>query len=199
MRNAPESCRASTGQPDRERRRGLLTRLSRGAFAAAAIAGVGGIAAACGPAQNGRTDSVNPASVISADSRITMQRMPCFGTCPVYTVDVTADGLVTFEGERFVETTGTSTATIEAAAAAGLMRDLVANGFFDLADRYTQDAKVCGSYHTDAPRVKLTLRTGGREKTVEHDYGCSDVPPQLRVMQEQVDSVAGVARWVGSR
>lgn len=160
----------------------------------------GGMAAACSGAQNGTADNAIPAaSVVSADSRVTMQRMPCFGTCPVYTVDITADGVVTFSGERFVEATGTSTASIEPAAAAALMNELVALGFFDLADSYTHDGKVCGSYHTDAPRVKLTLRTGGRVKTVEHDYGCSDVPDQLRVMQERVDSVAGVVRWVGER
>ena len=158
------------------------------------------LAAACTPAQNGSVDQVDPpAAVVSPDSRITMQRLPCFGTCPVYTVDIAADGIVTFTGERFVEVTGTSTARIEAAAAAALIQSLVADNFFDLEDRYTDDAKVCGSYHTDAPRVRLTVRTDSRTKTVEHDYGCSDAPDRLRDMQERVDSVAGVTRWTGAR
>jgi hypothetical protein len=170
----------------------------RAALATLVLAG--GVTAACSPAQNGRADNVNPpASVVSADSRITMQRTPCFGMCPVYTVDITADGVVTFNGERFVDVTGISTAAIEPDSAAALIQEMVAGGFFDLADSYAYGEKVCGSYHTDAPRVTLTLRTRGRVKTVEHDYGCSDVPAQLRVMQERVDSVAGVERWVGSR
>lgn len=151
----------------------------------------------CTPAQNGSVDQADPpAAVVSADSRITMQRLPCFGTCPVYTVDVAADGTVTFTGDRFVEVTGTSTGMIEPAAVAALVQSLVADGFFEMEDRYTDDAKVCGLYHTDAPRVKLTLRTEGRLKMVEHDYGCSDAPDRLREMQERVDSVAGVSRWV---
>jgi hypothetical protein len=158
------------------------------------------MAAACSPAQNGGAVCANPPpAAVSADSRISMERRPCFGTCPVYRVEIAADGTVTFTGERFVETTGTASSTIRPAAAAALMQELVDGGFHDLADRYTPDEKACGSYHTDAPRVILTLRTGGRTKTVEHDYGCSDAPVALRVMQERVDSVAGVERWVGRR
>lgn len=156
--------------------------------------------AACSPAQNGTADGANqPAAVVSADSRVTMQRMPCFGTCPVYTVDITADGAVRFTGENFVDSTGTRTAAIAPDSAAALMREMIARGFHDFADRYTHEAKECGSYHTDAPRVILTLNAGGRVKTVEHDYGCSDAPDELRALQERVDSVAGVRRWVGGR
>lgn len=174
------------------RARGHTTSLAAGVL-------TGVLAVACTPAQNGSVDQADrPAAVVSADSRVTMQRLPCFGTCPVYTVDIAANGTVTFTGERFVEVTGTSTAMIEPAAAAALIQDLTADSFFELEDRYTDDAKVCGLYHTDAPRVKLTLRTDGRVKTVEHDYGCSDVPDRLREMQERVDSVANVARWVGA-
>lgn len=166
---------------------------------AAALASIS-VAAACSPAQNGTVDGSHPPSaVVDADSYIEMQRLPCFGTCPVYSVRIVADGTVTFDGERFVEATGVSTATIEPAAAAHLMHELVAGGFNELPARYTHDAKDCGSYHTDAPRVILTLRMSGREKTVEHDYGCSDAPESLRRMQTLVDSVAGVARWIGSR
>lgn len=172
--------------------------MSRAVRAAGAL--LSALLLACTPAQNGSVERGDrPAAVVSADSRVTMQRMPCFGTCPVYTVDIAADGTVTFTGERFVEVTGTSTAMIDAAAAAALIQNLVAAGFYELEDRYTDDAKVCGSYHTDAPRVRLMLRTEGRVKTVEHDYGCSDVPVRLREMQERVDSVAGVTRWTGAR
>ncbi|HSK20500.1 MAG TPA: DUF6438 domain-containing protein [Longimicrobiales bacterium] len=173
---------------------------TREAIAALALVAAAGTVAACSPAQNGAADGANqPAAVVSAGSRITMQRMPCFGTCPVYTVDITADGTVSFTGERFVDSTGTRTAAIAPDSAAALMQELIARGFHDFADRYTHEAKECGSYHTDAPRVILTLRAGGRLKTVEHDYGCSDAPDELRALQERVDSVAGVKRWVGGQ
>jgi hypothetical protein len=154
---------------------------------------------ACVPAQNGVENADPPAAVVSSDSRVTMERFPCYGTCPVYRVGITADGVVTFTGERFVDSTGTMTHRIEPAVAAGLMQELAASGFFELADKYTYDAKECGMYHTDAPRVTLVLHIDGRSKTVEHDYGCGGAPATLRSLQERVDSVAGVARWVGRR
>lgn len=173
---------------------------ARAPIAALALAAAAGTLTACSPAQNGAADGANqPAAVVSADSRVTMQRLPCFGTCPVYTVDITADGTVRFSGENFVDSTGTRTAAIAPDSATALMQELIARGFHDFADRYTQEAKECGSYHTDAPRVILTLRAGGRVKTVEHDYGCSDAPDELRGLQERVDSVAGVRRWVGGQ
>jgi hypothetical protein len=157
-------------------------------------------AAACGPAQNGGVEGADPqVSSVSADSRVTMQRLPCFGTCPMYTVDVDAGGAVTFTGERFVETTGRATRTIPARDAAALLQHLSDAGFFALAESYTYESKACGSYHTDAPRVIMTLSLNGRSRRVEHDYGCSDAPDALRAMQERVDSVAGVATWVGQR
>jgi len=153
---------------------------------------------ACGPAQNGGVDTANPpAAVVSSDSRVTMERGPCYGACPVYSVAIAADGTVTFDGERHVEATGTSTQRIEPAAAAELLRSLDADGFFELADRYVYKEAACGLYHTDAPVVTLTLVLDGRTKTVQHDQGCRDAPESLGRMQSRIDSVAGVSRWIG--
>ncbi len=152
----------------------------------------------CTPAQNGsarQEDTRGP--TVDAASRVTMERGPCFGTCPVYRVGLAADGSVTFEGIRFVEHTGSATTTIAPESVATLLRSLEADGFFSLAERYTYGEKACGAYHTDAPRVVLTVQLDGRTRTVEHDHGCAEAPAALRAMQERVDSVAGVARWVG--
>jgi hypothetical protein len=175
----------------------MTANAARGVVFAAAVAIAGH---ACTPAQNGGPENAGPPSaVVSSDSRVSMERLPCFGTCPVYRVAIAADGAVTFAGERYVDTIGTASHRIEPGEAAALMHALVDGGFFDLADDYTQGAKECGMYHTDAPRVNLTVRVDGRSKTVQHDYGCGGAPPSLRSLQERVDSVAGVSRWVGGR
>lgn len=165
----------------------------------AVFAVTAGVLAGCTPAQNGAADGIPPASIVSNDSRVSLERQPCFGFCPIYRVSIDAAGLVTFEGERHVDSTGTRTRQIDPTTAAALMNELSSKGFFELDSAYTMGAKNCGPYHTDAPRVILTLNLNGREKTVEHDYGCQGAPPSLRAMQERVDSVAGVSRWVGER
>lgn len=155
--------------------------------------------AACSPAQNGGVDSADPpAAAVSSESRVTMERGPCYGTCPVYSVAIAADGTVTFDGERHVASTGTMTHRIESAAAAALLQSLAADGFYELADTYVYKAAACGMYHTDAPTVTLTLVLDGRTKTVQHDQGCRDAPESLNRMQARIDSVAGVSRWIGS-
>jgi len=166
-----------------------------GRIAAVLLLGV----AACTPAQNGTDGELPPSSRISADSRVTLERRPCFGFCPVYTVTITGSGAVTFDGERHVDSTGVHTHTIPADSARALIASIIDAGFFDLDDRYTMDAKGCAAYHTDAPTVILAVETGAGAKTVEHDYGCNGAPAVLRQLQERVDSVAGVRRWVGSR
>ena len=158
--------------------------------------------AACAPAQNGVGGTVageqTQGTTVTTDSRVVLERGPCFGTCPVYRVEIAADGTVSWNGERFVEHTGRATASIPADSAASLMRHLDAAGFYDLADRYMHGEKPCGEYHTDAPYVTLTMTLDGRTKIVQHDYGCTGTPEVLRRMHERVDSVAGVERWIGS-
>ena len=48
----------------------------------------------------------------SAEDRITLERRPCFGACPVYTVTLERSGKVRFEGHRFVADTGVSFAVV---------------------------------------------------------------------------------------
>ena len=53
-----------------------------------------------------------PAAAPAAGPAVTLERTPCFGTCPVYTVAISRSGEVTFDGKRHVAHTGQATATI---------------------------------------------------------------------------------------
>jgi hypothetical protein len=37
----------------------------------------------------------------------------------------------------------------------------------------------------------------GRDKRVEHDYGCTGAPAKLETLERRIDEVTGVVRWVG--
>jgi hypothetical protein len=146
---------------------------------------------------DGATETDAPGGAADTAAHVTMQRLPCYGTCPVYSVRVGSDGMVVFDGERHVDSLGMRSGRIPHADAAALLHDLEQSGFFELHPRYVYPEKECGAYHTDAPRVILTLVRHGRAATVEHDYGCTGAPQLLRLLHEQVDSVAGVTRWTG--
>lgn len=154
----------------------------------------------CSAAGNGTADEVGASASAQADDvRISMERLPCFGTCPVYTVTITGDGLVTFNGQSHVQTVGEATARIEPAAVAALVAELEKGGFFSFADSYTLDSPACGAYHTDAPRANTTVRTAARSRTVQHDFGCNGAPAALRRLEEAIDRTAGTSRWIGPR
>jgi hypothetical protein len=120
------------------------------------------------------------------DVVITLERTTCFGSCPAYTVTVTGDGRVEYEGRRFVHDIGRKSATISRADVARLMRAVERARYFDLEDRYTAPI-------TDNPTTITTVRAAGRFKRVI-DYIVG--PPALKDLEHAIDVVAGTSLWV---
>ena len=150
--------------------------------------------AACGPRA---PHAPAPDSASTPGTVVTLERGPCFGTCPVYRVSLSGEGSVTFEGTRFVSRVGTDSGRVRPEAVDRLLRSLDDAGFFALDDAFVPDAPACGPYHTDAPTVSITVRAPGRDKTVRHDHGCAGAPAELTRLEHLIDSVAGTARWTG--
>ena len=141
--------------------------------------------------------SSTDAAQAPADSvHVMLERGPCFGACPVYTVTLEGSGAVLFEGRRFVADSGISTATVPRPRVDSLIAELVAGGYFDFADRYRAGEPGCKQYATDLPSVITEVRVGSRRKRIEHDHGCMGAPPALTALEERIDTVAGVARWI---
>lgn len=131
-------------------------------------------------------------------SAVRLERQPCFGTCPVYVVDVDSAGRVRFEGRAHVQAMGTVTADISRDDFRGMADRLVQSGVLSFDSTYVAGAPGCGGYATDLPIVTLSVVVDGTTKRVVHDYGCSGAPNALRGLHAMVDSVANISRWVGS-
>jgi hypothetical protein len=128
---------------------------------------------------------------------VTLERTPCFGTCPVYQVAISRSGVVRFVGKHHVTRQGEATAEIPAARVDSLLRELEAGGYFGFADAYVMDSPACGRYATDSPTVITSATAAGRTKTIQHDYGCDAAPQELGRLERLIDEVAGSSRWVG--
>lgn len=140
------------------------------------------------------------ASTTASDSAvITLERTPCFGSCPVYRVAIGADGTVRFDGRRHVAHPGPGTAKIPPAVVDSLLGELRDGGYFGFADAYVAGSAACGAYATDAPSAKTSVTLEGATKRIDHDYGCADAPPALARLERRIDEVAETSRWVGSR
>jgi membrane dipeptidase len=117
---------------------------------------------------------------------ITLERTPCFGFCPAYTVTLREDGTVTYVGTQHVKVTGTQTWKIDPAAVRALAQEMQDAGFFELQDEYR--AMV-----TDHPTVYTSLSAGGRAKKVM-DYVSG--PQKLKDLEAKIDQVAGTQKYV---
>jgi hypothetical protein len=138
-----------------------------------------------------------PAVAPEGEPAVTLERTPCFGTCPVYTVAISRTGEVRFNGKHHVTHTGQVTDTIPAARVDSLLAELDGAGYFRFADDYVMGSPACGMYATDSPTVITSATRDGKTKTIRHDRGCSAAPPELSQLEQRIDEVAGTGRWTG--
>ncbi|HYW09582.1 MAG TPA: DUF6438 domain-containing protein [Longimicrobium sp.] len=151
-------------------------------FLVAALAG-------CSPPP---ADTAVPATGERVDS-IALERLPCFGTCPVYRVVIARTGRVRFAATN--PATVNVTDSVAPQGFAGLAREADAIGFWTLPGTIAE-SPLCGPQRTDGPSAVVTLYTAGGVKEV-HDYqGCAGVPAALRAFEERIDRVTRSERWV---
>jgi hypothetical protein len=159
------------------------------------------VLAACGPkpaADGGPAPSADAAADTAPDAPVvTLERTPCFGTCPVYQVAISRSGAVRFVGKQHVARQGEATAEIPAARVDSLLEALESGGYFGFADEYVMGAQACGQYATDSPTVITSATAGGRTKRIRHDYGCFAAPRELVRLERLIDEAAETSRWVG--
>jgi hypothetical protein len=122
--------------------------------------------------------SIPPPEAVQPADFVELQRKPCFGACPVYTVQIRGDGRVHWL-QPSLGRTGAD-ATVSAAEASALLEKLRTDGFWSL----------CGSYSvgaTDGDTVITTVHIAGQEKRVS-DYFRS-APKLLRDFENEIDAL----------
>jgi hypothetical protein len=129
----------------------------------------------------------DPQSVV-----ISLERGPCFGSCPVYRVVMYGDGTVRYDGKDHVRHRGSQTAVIASENVKELSEEIERIGFFNLRDSYTEVSV------TDAPTVFLSIAVGGKKKQVKHYLGDLRAPKTLEAIETRIDEVAGTGRWTAS-
>lgn len=156
--------------------------------------------AACAPRNAASPADRQPGeAVASARPAVRLERTPCFGSCPVYTISVSPSGQVTFEGKAHVRQLGTATGQIPQQRVEALLVELERAGYFTFADRYAVSEPTCRRYSTDSPSAISSATFRGRTKRIEHDYGCGGVPGSLTLLEKRIDEVLGSDRWTGRR
>jgi len=125
--------------------------------------------------------------------RVVMKRTKCYGTCPEYSVAVTGDGAVEYNGIQFVGKKGRETASISSDQVVRLAKDLDRINFFALEDK-------AFLWCFDTPRVNVSVSVDGRMKTVSSDGYCtgreSGHQAEFIRFTRELDQVVDSGKWV---
>jgi len=138
-------------------------------------------------ASGGRLFAAKPAPDPTFSARL--ERGPCYGSCPSYSVAIDATGAVRFVGEKSVTGRGVPCQgehqwKIPANAVARLAAKVDASGFFGFKPAYRAGM-------TDMPTFTVTVTRRGRTRTVTDYVGLSVGMPQAMVeLENAIDEAA---------
>lgn len=120
---------------------------------------------------------------------------PCYGTCPVYSVEVDTDGAGRFTGEAHTALIGQRELERNDSRFARLEAQLAE---WRPAMGATIETPDCGPRVTDHPRYTVTwTRPDGEQAVLEHDSGCRG--PRARELTRTLASLPdllGIERWI---
>jgi hypothetical protein len=126
---------------------------------------------------------------------ITLRRTACFGTCPVYSLEIYENGFIRYVGKQFVQVTGERRAVISQDAVENLVSHFLQAGYFTMEDHYEtyKDSQGRVMQISDLPTTYSSLRFGKQKKTVS-DYAFA--PKALGELEREVDRVANTHQWI---
>jgi (2Fe-2S) ferredoxin len=120
---------------------------------------------------------------------ITLERQPCFGMCPVYSLVLHEDGTVVYRGLDHVREIGIRVVTVDAQAVTGLAQEMTYLGYFGWEDEYTQYLV------TDHAYVITSLMWEGQSKHIVRYDGDPNAPVGLVRIEDRIDLLVNSAQW----
>ncbi len=130
----------------------------------------------------------NPAPETRRHLVASLRRTACFGTCPVFSVEIWSDGQVLWMGERYVTRVGAHSARASAVWIAGLLKAGDRAGYFEFAGQYPRNGQLV----PDLPLTITMLRRGDREHRVTNN---ADAPLALLAFERYFLEKLETLRW----
>lgn len=123
----------------------------------------------------------------------TLERTACFGYCPIYKVTIFRDGIVEYQGEKFVKIVGRATGRLTRRQLAQLEELFRRNGYLGLESSYERrDA-------TDLPSAFTSYSpAGGETKAIRHYQGDLSAPKALTQVEQGIDRIVNIEQWIGT-
>lgn len=132
-------------------------------------------------------ENAPPEMLINNDSLFaSIERTPCYGTCPHYSIKIYKSGLVIYEGKRFVNKEGKHKAFLSNDKLLEIDKYAIELGYYNLKDRYEDQV-------TDLPSCTTRLNGSKADKSVFH-YGKG--PDALVKFEKYLDGLFARKEWV---
>lgn len=120
-------------------------------------------------------------------SQINFKADACFGTCPVFEMNIADDGTAHYDAQEFNEREGQFNAVIRHEELDRLMVLIEKSDFFHLKNEYSAEV-------TDMPTYTLTIKLkNGQSKTIK-DYGPIG-PDALQLVYKEMFSIRQNQSW----
>ena len=149
---------------------------------------------ACGAAGNATSSPQgDPPPTAPHEQLATLERTVCFGTCPDYKVTIFRDGIVEYQGEKFVKIVGRATGRLTRRQLAQLEELFRRNGYLGLESSYERvDA-------TDLPSAFTSYSpASGETKAIRHYQGDRSAPEALTRVEQGIDRIVNIEQWIGT-
>jgi alpha-tubulin suppressor-like RCC1 family protein len=137
-----------------------------------------------------KAEVVFPAAPEGVPLVAALQRGPCFGSCPLYSVRVYDDGTVIYRGDGYVRVRGGRKTQLSRADLGALRASFRSSNFLGLEYQ-------CRAGHTDDSTARVFFAEGGRARLISHYHGCNGINPALTRLEDEIDRITGTSRWVG--
>ena len=116
---------------------------------------------------------------------ISMMRTACYGTCPIYNVQIYTSGRVQYEGKNFVDRIGSYHTNFDTASLKKIQEKIRSINYFSLQDKY--DSPI-----TDLPSVITEVHLDGQVKKIEDRH---KGPKELDELYAEIDALLAEAKW----
>jgi hypothetical protein len=140
-----------------------------------------------------------------SDLKIILKRDECYGSCPVYKVEIRGTGEVVYHGVEFVKIKGEQRSTISKKDILELFKYAQEIGFFELKSSYVNQVEYeldknelinrREGFVTCQPGCTVEIHIGEKKKEVYDYFGA---PKRLRRFEKMIDRVCQIEKWIGT-
>jgi hypothetical protein len=136
-------------------------------------------------------DDANAQRKTDSEVLITIERGACYGTCPIYSAQISGNGTVIYNGIENVKVKGKKQFKIPKTKVQELIKAFESINYFTLKDKYETDER--GMRVADLPPVTTSISLKGKTKKIVHLFGA---PKELKDLENKIDEAAELKKLI---